>query len=529
VTEYHYDANGNIDCLTTAAGSPATCPESVDETGTNHDSALLGDYAHDGLDRLVAYRSWQGTTSPSNSASYTYDAFDRVVKQIETHGMMSDTTTFTYLGLSNLIAREDRVGAHPKVREYAYDAYGVRVAMIEDPGGAAPQHFTYGYDVHGSVSLLITDQGSGQPSVQASYGYAPYGSEDKGLTTNAEELTNAGGTPNNFTPVNPFRYTGKRYDSGSATLDMGARRFGPEAARFLSVDLSMGALSGLSLSTDPLSQNRYSLASGNPLSFIEWDGHRVTLDGAGRALRGNDRSTGFAGGRIENSQPWDIFFNECRRTGGTNSSCAVDADYRAAFFRDDQEHLERELLCAIYDCPGFLESLWNFFTDDIEACVGSDSSAGERTVGCIFSTPWGKLPGWAKRFARGARFGDELIDSGRLSSRFRRAFDMARRSIPLEHVENILPTFRRVLDRRISFPGHDAQEFFDWHRQLGTACDSGCTEWVVGIPGSGAKLRDLPYRLIVQGDPFLPSAVWLARHARTGIATDAYEDIVRLL
>jgi len=25
---------------------------------------------------------------------------------------------------------------------------------------------------------------------------------------------------------------------------------------------------------DPLTQNRYALAGGNPISYVEWDGHR---------------------------------------------------------------------------------------------------------------------------------------------------------------------------------------------------------------------------------------------------------------
>jgi len=278
VSEYYYDPSGNIDCVTTVAGSASTCPESSDDT---HDTALLADYSYDGLDRLVSYRSWG---AQNHSASYTYDALDRVVRQIETHDGATDTTTFTHLGLSSGVGKEDRTGAHPKVKEYAYDAYGIRLAMIEDPQGATPKHFTYGYDVHGSVSLLVTDQASGQPSVQSSYGYTPYGTEDKGLTTNSEELITTTGAPNNFTPLNPYRYTAKRHDTGSSTLDMGARRFGPDLGRFLSPDLFLGALADAGLSTDPLSQNRYGLAGGNPLSFIEWDGHKVISDGGGNKI-----------------------------------------------------------------------------------------------------------------------------------------------------------------------------------------------------------------------------------------------------
>ncbi len=45
-------------------------------------------------------------------------------------------------------------------------------------------------------------------------------------------------------------------------------------------DVLSGALGDLSLTSDPLTQNRYALAGGNPVSFVEWDGHLpVQADG----------------------------------------------------------------------------------------------------------------------------------------------------------------------------------------------------------------------------------------------------------
>jgi hypothetical protein len=44
------------------------------------------------------------------------------------------------------------------------------------------------------------------------------------------------------------RYIEKRFDSGSGTLDMGARRFGP-SNRFLQEDRYCGSLADLGLST----------------------------------------------------------------------------------------------------------------------------------------------------------------------------------------------------------------------------------------------------------------------------------------
>ncbi len=62
---------------------------------------------------------------------------------------------------------------------------------------------------------------------------------------------------------------------------MGARNYDPGATRFLQQDVFRRALSDLGLTLDPLAQNRYALAGGNPTSFIEFDGHRPIANGGG--------------------------------------------------------------------------------------------------------------------------------------------------------------------------------------------------------------------------------------------------------
>jgi RHS repeat-associated protein len=85
-----------------------------------------------------------------------------------------------------------------------------------------------------------------------------------------------------------MRYSGKRTDSGTANsttaqpdYDMGARRYGPNTGRFLQSDAFAGALGDLGLALDPLTQNRYALAGGNPISYVETDGHMAIADGGG--------------------------------------------------------------------------------------------------------------------------------------------------------------------------------------------------------------------------------------------------------
>ena len=269
---WHDEADGNLDCVTTTSTRPSVC--SV-PTGGSAPSSMVLDYNYDYLRRMESFKSFSAPGVVDDTADYTYDALDRVAEQDETHGGANTgarKTQFSYLGTTDLVASEehrDPAGKPTKTKSYAYDAFGHRIGMTDTPSGATSgKSYTYGYDVHGSVSLLLDDAGG----ASASYGYTPYGGADKSASrgdTNADD------------PRNPYRYTGKRLDSGSNTLDMGARRFGPDTGRFLQEDRYHMALSNLALSTDPLTQNRYSLAGGNPLSFVEVDGHMVTADGGG--------------------------------------------------------------------------------------------------------------------------------------------------------------------------------------------------------------------------------------------------------
>jgi RHS repeat-associated protein len=271
--KYWYDDAGRLSCVTTAAGSSADCAPPLTPS-----SNLLADYTYDYLDRLATYRAFS-TGTQTDKAEYTHDALDRVVSQTELHpGFNNDarTTTFAYLGLTNEQTRETQTNSTGTlaVKDYSYDPEGRRLSMTNTPysGGIAQPAttYTYGYDTHGSASGLLDPSGN----TKASYGYRPYGQPDTDLSK---------GDTDAVRPFNPFRYGAKRYDTGSATYDMGARRFGPDTSRFLNQDLFYGALDNLGLTTDPLTANRYALAAGNPISYKEWDGHMIIGDGGGGA------------------------------------------------------------------------------------------------------------------------------------------------------------------------------------------------------------------------------------------------------
>jgi RHS repeat-associated protein len=254
-TKSHYDSRGNLDCTTGAAGTPADCVSG---------SGAQTDYSYDYLDRLTGFKdSRNGTES-----SYEYDALDRQTWQKEKRAATATRiTNFSHLGLTNKVTKEEQSGSGggtSRVKDYSYDAHGSANGMTDTATGQAPKSYSFGKDPLGSVSQLIDDAGK----AAAAYGYKPYGDTDDAMSA---------GDPDPKDPINPVRFTEKRYDSGSGTLDMGARRFGP-SNRFLQEDRYAGALADLDLAIDPLTSNRYSLAGGNPANFVEVDGH-ISLPG----------------------------------------------------------------------------------------------------------------------------------------------------------------------------------------------------------------------------------------------------------
>jgi RHS repeat-associated protein len=132
---------------------------------------------------------------------------------------------------------------------------------LYDSGGSGTR-LSFLYNPHGDVSELL-NQNSG---LLQNYDYATYGTNN--LTKAMSGFDNK---------MNPFTYSAARWDSGSSTFDMGARRYSPGSERWLQQDLYYGAFTDLGLSTDPMTSNRYLFTGANPVNYVEVDGHRFTL------------------------------------------------------------------------------------------------------------------------------------------------------------------------------------------------------------------------------------------------------------
>jgi len=289
---YFYDGLGRLTCVTDGVGYSA-CPAPAQGSTSTASSDLLRTYDYDFLDHLTAYQSFNGGNAGA-SAQYHYDALQRVDSEIDKHPGSTSTvpcrsTAFTYLGLTSSVSQEVQTVSNQgtcasptpiDTKTYSYDVYGHRTSMSDTQ---TSKTYEYGYNVHDSTSLLI-DATTGNP-VQT-YGYGAYGQTDTTLTTaDIDPLK----------PLNEYRYAGMRLDVGSGTIDMGARRFGPDISHFLQQDYFKDAFGDLGLSEDPLTQNRYDLAGGNPLSFIEAGGHVFTNDGGGTGSNSPNPNTADTG------------------------------------------------------------------------------------------------------------------------------------------------------------------------------------------------------------------------------------------
>jgi RHS repeat-associated protein len=261
---YWYDDEGNLDCTTSAAGSRGDCNPAVGEPASTN---LRADYGYDYLNRMSSYRSYgTGGGTLKRSTAYVYDALGQLntEQELVRPSGAPQSTLFTYDSSGN-VTHEDRkdigTGATVGTRDYTYGGWQGKTSVTVGAGGQSTT-YSYGQDFHGSTSMLIGSDGA----AKASYAYNAYGQTDSQLSQ---------GDTNTDDPINSFRYTSKRFDSGSSLLDMGVRHFDTDDAHFVQQDRLNDAQGDLELATGDTSDNRYALAAGNPVGYVEDDGHNA--------------------------------------------------------------------------------------------------------------------------------------------------------------------------------------------------------------------------------------------------------------
>lgn len=239
-------------------------------------------YGYDSFERTVSASGPDPTSSDPNaptvdSSSYTYDGLDRRDTKTQTpSGGTAKSYGYSYLGLTDVLSRETTPDpASPnapgvKVHTYDYDSAYAPVGLSSHNVGAnTTSYHAYATDSNGSIEGLENPDGNIDASNQ--YHYDPYGNlenKDPQNPTKSPEATLGAAAQDN-----PFRFEGFYDDAGINTYDMLARDYRPDLQRFTTQDRYEASQGDYNLQADPLTNDRYAFAAGNPVTNIEYDGH----------------------------------------------------------------------------------------------------------------------------------------------------------------------------------------------------------------------------------------------------------------
>ncbi|MFH8928841.1 DNRLRE domain-containing protein [Streptomyces pristinaespiralis] len=263
-TTFTYDRNR----LLSSTASGTTFSYNYDPFGRQESVTAGGKVVsrnvYDGFDHVVESQK-QDDSGTLKSTTFTFDPLDRTASKTSD----GKTTDFSYLGLSGEVLGEEVAGELTK--SFQYSPWGQRLSQVKHNTDGTSEDGYYGYNSHTDVETLTDKDGN----TKATYGYTAYGSDDESEFTGIDKPDTADPTKEAY---NPYRYNAKRWDAQSGTYDMGFRDYDPGLNRFLTRDMYNGALADMGLGTDPFTGNRYAFTGGNPVSFIEIDGHFFGCD-----------------------------------------------------------------------------------------------------------------------------------------------------------------------------------------------------------------------------------------------------------
>jgi RHS repeat-associated protein len=271
---YCYDDSGSSgqagDLTSIQAGSCGATPGANDIV-----------YKYDKFDRMTS-STGQGASGPT---AYHYDALDR--RDSQCTGGTGDACTggagtgLGYIGLTSALSSEQRGGGSSQDRRYDYDSQLNRLGTDwENGSGGTTEYRSYATGPDGTVEGLQGADGS--IAANETYKYDPYGADSTDTSPAPGTPPPSGGSGGGSGPTttldqaaqdNPFRFQGFYYDSAIKSYDMQAREYQPLVGRFTTPDRFESGAADFSLQADPLTQDRYAFAGGNPVNKIESDGH----------------------------------------------------------------------------------------------------------------------------------------------------------------------------------------------------------------------------------------------------------------
>lgn len=256
INTYEYDKVGNLTTLTRNSKKTTFSYNAANQIATKNsvpfkfdlDGNLVQDdkfkYTYNQQQRLTKVES---LSDNKLIASYTYD--ENGMRLTKTVG----ETSYQYFYSDEVLSMEivkDKNGVK-QYRYYEWNA-GTPLGMITKTKNSAGTFETKAYQYitnqRGDV-LSIRDEND---KVVGSYEYDAYGNELRTEGTLAAE--------------NPIRYAGYYYDTETSNYYLQARYYSPENATFLALDSHPGE------DENPLSQNGYNYANGNPVMNIDPNG-----------------------------------------------------------------------------------------------------------------------------------------------------------------------------------------------------------------------------------------------------------------
>jgi RHS repeat-associated protein len=309
-TEYVYDKNGNMlkKRITTSK------PYEIDlDTGIY--AGIIGtDIQTD--DTLFEYNKRNRltrTTTKGSTSSYKYNASGQRVEK-ETDGTL---TRYLYEG-TKVVLEVDQNNT-----ETARNIYGINLISrkANDPATGTPEQFYYMYNGHADVTALIKDNGD----IEATYYYDAFGNH-------LEQTGNKD---------NPYRYSGYQYDKGTDLYYLNARYYDAKVARFLTEDTFSG------MANDPLSLNRYTYCSNNPIKYLDPTGHWQQSD---KYLS-------------HHAQEYLLQYTD----GYYNATTDEEREYyasQAKYVRDNLHLYEDGAFDDFYLDPGFYKAIETFYSEN---------------------------------------------------------------------------------------------------------------------------------------------------------------------